>query len=184
MKRYWTGQQGLTLVELVAGLTIFLILLSAIVPLLSTSIQAWRTGRSQAEIQQTARLAMERLGHSVRYAKTVTVADHGGSLQVVDGDGSSLKFSVNPDTQTLCLASGNGTPQPFAGDGYNKAPGQVVVIANPGNQQRFTVQDVTMLDKNGQALCAIKQVRIVITVRDKMTGFQYTLQSLVVAQNS
>ncbi|QDR80326.1 PilW family protein [Sporomusa termitida] len=184
MKRYWTGRQGLTLAELVAGLTIFLILLAAIGPLLSTASQAWRTGRSQAELQQTARLALERLSHSIRYAQTVTVADNGGSLVLKDGDGSSLIFSVSPDTRALCMTMGDGTPQPLAGDGLSKRAGRVVVIANPGQQPRFTVEAVTLRANNGQALYMVKRVAIMITVQDRETGLQYTLRSAVMAQNS
>lgn len=184
MNRYWRGRQGLTLVELVAGLTIFLILLAALGPLLSTACQVWRTGRSQAELQQTARLAMERLSHSIRYAQTVAAADHGGSLILRDGDGSSLIFSVSPDTQALCMSMGGGAPQPLAGDGLSKRAGRVVVTANPGRQPRFTVQTVVLQAATGQALHTVKRVEIMLTVQDRETGLAYTLQSAVVAQNS
>ncbi len=184
MNRYWIGRQGLTLVELVAGLTIFLLLLAAVGPLLSTSVQVWRTGRSQADLQQTARLAVERLSHSIRYAKTVAVADNGGSLVLTDGNDSSLIFSVSPDTKALCMAMGGSAPQPLAGDGLNKRAGRVVVIANPGGQPRFTVQTVALQAATGQALSPVNRVEFMLTVQDRETGLQYTLQSAVVAQNS
>ena len=184
MNRYWTGRQGLTLVELVAGLTIFLLLLAAVGPLLSTSVQVWRTGRSQAELQQTARLAVERISHSIRYAQAVAAADNGGSLVLTDDNGSRLIFSVSPDTKALCMAMGGGAPLPLAGDGLNKRAGRVIVIANPGGQPRFTVQTVARQAVTGQALSPVKRVEFMLTVRDRETGLQYTLQSAVVAQNS
>lgn len=184
MKRYWVGHQGSTLVELIVSLTIFLLVLSAIVPLLSISIQACQTGRSRADIQQTSRLAIERLSNTIRYATSVTVQDNGNSLLVRDGNGSSNKFSVNADTRALCQTIGSGTALPFAGDGFGKTAGRVIIIPNPDNQDRFTAQDVPIQDKNGQLLYSIKQVKIVITVRDQVAGIEYTLKTTVVALNS
>ncbi|MDF2568495.1 MAG: hypothetical protein K0R55_99 [Sporomusa sp.] len=184
MKCYWADQQGLTLVELMAGLSVFIILMSAIFPLLSTSIKAWQIGRSRVDIQQTARLAVERVAHSVRYAKNVTVGDSGGSLILIDGDSSSVKYSVSPETKALCITLGNGTPQPLAGDGYNKIEGQVIIIPNPNGQQRFSVQDVYIQDKNGNTISIVKQVKMIITVRDKKTSIEYTLPASIVALNS
>lgn len=184
MRRCWADQQGLTLVEVLVGLSIFIILMSVIIPMLSTSIKAWQIGRSQVEIQQTARLAVERVTHSVRYAKSVTVADSGGSLILTDGDGSNVKYSVSPDTKALCITIGNGTPQPLAGDGYEKTEGQVTIVPNSNNQPRFSVQDVHIQDKDGIIISEVKQVKMVITVRDKKTSLEYTLQASIVALNS
>ncbi|MGL5512395.1 MAG: hypothetical protein ACRDBM_04025 [Sporomusa sp.] len=185
MKRCWTGhQQGSTLLELVISLPILLLLLSAIIPLLSVSIQAWQTGRSRADIQQTSRLAIERLSNSIRYAHNITVQDNGGSLLIKAGDGRNHKFSVSPVTHALCQTIGNGKPLPFAGDGFGTTAGRVIIIANPDNQARFTMQEVPVKDKNGQLVYRIKQVKIVITVRDRSTGIEYTLKTAVVSLNS
>lgn len=184
MKRYWASQQGLTLIELMSGLSIFILLLSAIVPVLTISVKAWQQGRSQAELQQTARLAVERVTHSVRYATSVSVADSGGSLVLKDGDGSSVKYSVSPETRALCITIGSGTPQPLAGDGYSKTEGRIIVVSNPNNQQRFSVREIAIQDKNGVTRGQVTQVKLIITIRDKQTGLEYTLQATIVAQNS
>jgi|GEM_PF-2483174 len=177
-------QQGSTLLELIIGLTILSLLLSAIIPLLSVSIQAWQTGRSRADIQQTSRLAIERLSNSIRYAHSITVQNNGGSLLIKAGDGTSQKFSVNPVTKALCQTIGSGRPLPFAGDGFGTTAGRVIIISNPDNQDRFTVKEVPVKDRNGQLLYRIKQVKIVITVRDRSTGIEYTLKTAVVPLNS
>lgn len=184
MRRYLVQQQGLTLVEIVTGLSIIMLLMSAIFPVLTTSLASYQIGRSRAELQQTARLAVERIAHSVRYAQAVSVADSGGSLIVRDGDGSNIKYSVSSDTKALCIAINGSSPLPYAGNGYSKQEGQFIVVVNPDNQPRFSVQDITIKDINGQLLSQIRQVKIIITLRDKRTGFEYTLQASVTALNT
>ncbi|SMD06549.1 PilW family protein [Sporomusa malonica] len=184
MRRCLVNQQGITLVEIVTGLSIIMIMMSAIVPMLATSLKAYQVGRARADIQQTARLAVERIAHSVRYAKNVSVVNNGGSLILKDGDGSNVTYNVSSDTKALCIAINGGSPQPFAGDGFSKAEGQIIIVPNPNNQPLFNVQDVFIRDGNGQTLCEVKQVKIIITVQDKNTGYKYTLQTSVIASNT
>ncbi|MCP6658151.1 hypothetical protein NL521_29905, partial [Klebsiella pneumoniae] len=69
--------------------------------MLPTAVKAWQLGRSQAEIQQTARLVIERITQHVRYASKVSLADAGDTLVIKDGNGWDIKFTISPKTKAL-----------------------------------------------------------------------------------
>lgn len=65
-------QEGFTLIELVIGLALTVILLTALFTLLSTSLKAWSIGSSKTEVQHTARYCIDVLTRDLQFATQIT----------------------------------------------------------------------------------------------------------------
>lgn len=183
MQRYVFEQKGMLLVEVITGMTIIVTLIAGIALMMPTAVKAWHLGRSQAEIQQTARLAIEQITQHVRYARNVSLTDAGETLVIKDGDGWNIAFSISPTTKALCISVNGAAGDPLAGNGTGNAEGTIIIVENPGNRKRFEVQDVPILAKDGELLY-IKLVTVMITLRDKQTGSIYTMQTAIIASNT
>jgi len=111
--------QGFTLVELLVGLVITVVLLSGVLGILGVSVRAWGAGRSQVEVQQTARYAIDLMSRELRYADSrgYSLPD---SRTIVFYDlrtGNQLKYNVSTTDFILYrenLTTGGG-PQPITG---------------------------------------------------------------------
>ncbi|WP_425060709.1 hypothetical protein SCACP_14520 [Sporomusa carbonis] len=159
-------QRGFTLVELMVGMTLTVLLMTAVFGLLFTSLRSWQNGKSHAEIQQAARIATDTIARNVRYAYTVSSSDGKTLRLTTDPAGANtVVFGVDPTTKALCITQGNGTPQPLAGNGMNGQEGTIIIIDN-----RFSVQG--------------KLVSIIITAQDKTTGATFTCQTSMAALNN
>ena len=183
MQRYMFEQRGILLVEVIVGMSIIVILLSGIALMIPPAVKAWQLGRSQAEIQQTARLAIERMSQHVRYASSVSLSDAGEILVIKDGDGWNIKFSISPITKALCISVNGAAADPLAGNGTGGLEGTIIVGENPDNKKQFDVQDIPMRDKDGN-LIYVKLVTSMITIKDKQTGAAYTMQAAIIASNT
>lgn len=76
MKKYFSNEAGITLVELIIGMALTVLLMTGIFSLLSTSLQAWQLGSRKIEVQQTARFALDSVTRELRYATNVTIDDN------------------------------------------------------------------------------------------------------------
>src|SRR5688572_26636905 len=68
MPKAWHDQRGATLVELMAGLTVAMVLVAAGFTALSSSNKATVVNDLTAQAQQNARLAMELISHDLKVA--------------------------------------------------------------------------------------------------------------------
>jgi type II secretory pathway pseudopilin PulG len=66
MKKYLAGNAGFTLVELAIGMTLTIILMSAVFGLLSVSLTSSRIGIAKVEAQETARVAVDAMVREIR----------------------------------------------------------------------------------------------------------------------
>ncbi|VBB06874.1 Hypothetical protein LUCI_2111 [Lucifera butyrica] len=167
MKRVVQTQSGIMLVELLVGLLIGTLLLSAAVSILSTSVTVWQTGISRADLQETARIAVDTIIRDLRYATSVTLNSATGTITIIRPDGDTVIYGVNSKTQTLCQTINNGSSLPFAGNGVNNQPGNIRIVPNSGDTAMFTSP-------------ADKQLRVLVTVQDGSTGITVALESSIV----
>lgn len=82
MRKYLSGNAGFTLIELVIGMTIAVMLMSAVFGILSVSLTSSRTGKAKVEAQETARTALDAMVREIRIDAldiTVPAADAVGS---------------------------------------------------------------------------------------------------------
>lgn len=110
------NQKGFTLIEVVIGLAISVMLLSAMAGLLTSSLAQWYDSQSRMLVTQTARFATDSMVRELRYAKTVTIENDGSLLYTVLPDGKQYRLSLSP-THVLYRkdVSDSGYPQPVAG---------------------------------------------------------------------
>ena len=94
MKRYLAGNTGFTLIELLVGMTIAIILMSAVFGLLSVSLTSSRTGGDKIEAQEVARAAMDAMVREIR----IDALDITSPLSDVQADSLTIRVAdkVNP----------------------------------------------------------------------------------------
>jgi prepilin-type N-terminal cleavage/methylation domain-containing protein len=88
------GARGFTLMELVMVMVLFGIVAAVAAPVMSSSFQAYFTGRDIAEADWQARVAIERMTRELRAMRApsdlvITAADN---ISFVDADGTPIRF--------------------------------------------------------------------------------------------
>ena len=69
------NQQGFTLAELIIGMSLTVLLLTGVGTMLSVNVQSWLTGSSRAEVQQTARYALNMMVRDLQLSEKLPDAD-------------------------------------------------------------------------------------------------------------
>ncbi len=102
MRKYFVGQHGITLIELVIGMALILCLLSGIVGLFSGSLKVWVFGKQQSHINQTARIAIDYIVKEIRYAQQIDLKNI-SSLVVTKANGEikTLQLGEGLHSKTL-----------------------------------------------------------------------------------
>ena len=93
MKKYLISKQGFTLLELLIGITLSIILLSGMLRFFSTSINLWNIEKNRTSMQQTARLAVDRIMKDIRYAQGIQL-NHPSSLKITKMNGETNTFQL------------------------------------------------------------------------------------------
>jgi prepilin-type N-terminal cleavage/methylation domain-containing protein len=93
------GQDGFTLAELLVAFAIVGLTLAAIAGIQQAALQAYVTGDKKAEVQQNARMALERIAHEIREATAVT-AGAASSITLVRPGGAVVTYALNAGTLT------------------------------------------------------------------------------------
>lgn len=169
MGNHTKHQHGFTLTELVIGIALSVVLLSAMVPLLTTNIGAWIAGSSRSEVQQTARYAVDSMVRELRYSRNFQIETtflNGQSITFVNLDTNNLNryylSNVNHLIYRQAITTG-GYPQPLTGLNIRNSTN---VVINPENQPLFEVPDQNT-------------VLINLTATDTVTGQSVTIRTAV-----
>lgn len=177
MRKQVSNQKGISLTEIIVGMSLVSILMAAALTMLGSSVKVFQSGKSMTEVQQAARLAVDAIVREVRYASNVRLDNDRLFLnEAPEAIDKQVIFGYNSATKTLVVKRGSGPPLPFAGDGVNDQEGTIIITENPGGAALFAVQPS---DSNTKQV-----VKITVTVKDKISGITATAQSSVVAMNS
>ena len=76
-----TREHGLTLVELLVAATLMLVALAAALSLLAATRSTWTVGQAQAELQETARAALDLVAADLRLAGHLGLAPPGTPVE-------------------------------------------------------------------------------------------------------
>lgn len=69
----WGSQRGFTLTELLVGLAVLGLALASVIAFHERGLWAYLTGSNRVEVQQNARIALERMAREVRAAQEVAI---------------------------------------------------------------------------------------------------------------
>lgn len=168
MRRYFSDQQGFTLVELMIGLTLTVILLTGIVGLLDSSLRSWRFGSGRTEMQQTARYAVDTMVREFKYGTNFQVLDAYTISYKEASTGNVYKYYL--DTTSHILYRQAVTP---AGTSYQVTGSNVQnstnILINQQNQILFESPDSNT-------------VKITLTAIDSITNQNISIQTAVYSQ--
>jgi prepilin-type N-terminal cleavage/methylation domain-containing protein len=155
-QKYFTTQHGLTLIELIIGMSLMLTLLTGIIDLFSGSIKVWISGKNQTYIQQTARIAMDTIVREVRYAHQITFKST-SSLVVTkeNGQRNTLQLGGGLNSRTLYIIIDKTKVIPAGG-----------ISSNPITENVVTDLQFTPYPQNEN----FKAVLITLEVTDESTG--------------
>ncbi|MDR1701207.1 MAG: type II secretion system GspH family protein [Sporomusaceae bacterium] len=169
-------QSGFTLIELLISVSIAALVLAGALNLTQSALKAWVINRAKAEVEQVLRIGLDTLTRDARYATSAKTMVLNGVLilTLTDPLGDILDFKHEPDTEALSRqitnSDGNNAGyQAIAGDGTNKKPGSVVIIANPDQAPLFAV--------NG------KLVSVTLTALHRKTGVRATMHTKIFCLN-
>ena len=172
MNSRFRRQAGFTLIELMIVLTITVVLLSAMVPLLSTSLQAWRNGSSRSELQQTARFAVDSMVRDLRYGSDYEkVSDW--EITFTNSAKSPAAYRLNTSTHILYEVT-NGSSQPLTGMNVKNST-NVEVYGDYGVSQALFHIPAAESGKEE----ADRPVEIYLRAIDTVTGQSVTIHTTV-----
>ena len=99
--RCWRDERGFTLTELLTVLAVLTLVLAAVVTIQQGALQAYVTGSNKTEVQQNARVALERMAREIRQTQTGLTAATATSLTLVDPNtGLAVIYALNGNTLT------------------------------------------------------------------------------------
>lgn len=100
------NQQGLTLVELVVGMTISTIILAAIVGVLSTSVRSHQYNFQEESNIQDARAVLNEVSDQLRYATSISSPPPGGSA-------NTITYRLHDDANDRRITQGTDADQGY-----------------------------------------------------------------------
>jgi type II secretory pathway pseudopilin PulG len=178
------GKCGFTLVEVLVASGIFILTLGIIYAMHIAGLEIWETGRTQAELQAKARVALDYMVSELRNA-TRTSAQ-------VPSPNLSIPPAPNNNQITFYLLTGTGSQKTWDTSNpiqYRYLPDQGLIRRSDNSGQRILAQGVAgiqFFDINIDPLLSIDEVRIVLSLAKttlRRRDISITLSSLAALRN-
>ena len=170
MKKYFATERGVTLIELMIGMTLTIILLAGMLSMLGTSLTIWKTEKSRTSMQQTARIAVDKVVRDMRYAKELSL-NHTHSLSVtkLSGEINTFQLGGGLHESTLYMITDKTRVIPSGG-----------ISTNPITENVVTSLQFTPYPD----MSNIQAIVITLEVTDPSTGEQQTIHTAGYPWNS
>ena len=127
MRKYLVAEDGVTLLELMIGMTITVILLSGMLSLLGASVTIWTMEKSRTSMQQTARMAVDKVVREIRYGKELHLNNPQSlSITKLSGEIITLHLGGGLHEHTLYMITDKTRAIPAGGIGTNPITENVV----------------------------------------------------------
>ncbi|MDO9536293.1 MAG: prepilin-type N-terminal cleavage/methylation domain-containing protein [Bacillota bacterium] len=130
IKWIWGHSRGVTLLEVMLAVTVFSLIMAALLTFYSGGLQSWARGSATIDIQQNARIAMFEIINELRYAAAVEGLEDNnilplyhpgvaqqqgaGSLSFTSADGQKCKLIYNETKRVITLKIGSGSGNEIA----------------------------------------------------------------------
>jgi Tfp pilus assembly protein PilV len=143
---FWRDERGITLAEVLVACAALGLVGAAVVMLHASAVQTYVIGSNKTEVQQNARVVLERMGREIRQSSGALTAATATSLTFVDQTtdvttyaltGATLTRTANGVTQTVI---GNIKSLTFAyWDGNNPPNALSAPVGTPANIRRVDI---------------------------------------------
>jgi len=165
--RFWRDQRGFTLAQLLTAFAILGLVLAGVTTIQQSVIQAYLVGSNKTEVQQSARVAVERMAREIRQTSGALTSANTTSLTFVDQDTGTTTYSLDG---TILTRTAGGASQPMVAGiqalafGYRDVNGIAlgVPVGTPANVFRI---DITITTRSEDTVVAngISDTRAEIT---------------------
>jgi len=168
MRKFLRIQRGLTLIEVLIGITLMLMLFSCMINLFSSSLHVWKMDKNHTNIQQNARIGMETMLREIRYACTIHF-NSTSSLTITKQNGEINTFQLGGGSHSKTLyVIIDKTKVDYGG-----------VSLNPITENVVTSLQFTPYPEETHA----KAVTILLEVTDQNTGKTQKIQTAIFPWN-
>lgn len=170
------NQRGFTLLEMLVSSAVFVIVLFAVYLMLMTSQITYARGENKVEIQQNARVAMQRMAREIRMSgydpsnasTTAIQAANANSITfIADLDGDDISDQVTYRLQGNQVIRESAS---WVGGAWTPNPPVSSELADGVTALSFSYFDST--DTATATLASIRRITLGITVQDTAAGFQ------------
>jgi len=168
----WRDERGFTLAELLAAFAVLALVLAGVVLIQQSALQTYVTGSNKTEVQQNARVVLERMGREIRQSSSALTAATATSLTFVDQTTGATTYALAGNTLTR---TANGVAQVVIGGvqaltfAYRDANGNVLgaPVGTPANVRRV---DITVQTSSEDTIVAggISDTRAELTTSVKL----------------
>lgn len=164
---WYRDERGFTLTQLLAAFAMLGLVLACVTTIQQSVLQAYLVGSNKTEVQQSARVAVERMARELRQTSGALTSANATSLTFVDQDTGTTSYSL--DGTTLTRTAGGAGQSMVAGVqaltfAYRDANGNVlgVPVGVPANISRV---DITVTTRSEDTVVAggISDTRAEIT---------------------
>jgi len=163
MRKYFTAEHGFTLIELMIGMTLTTILLSGLLSFLSTHLTIWKVEKHRTSMQQTARIAVDKVMRELRYAQDISLNNtHSLKITKISGEINTFQLGGGLNENTVYVIIDKTRTIPAGGISTNPITENVVtnLLFTPYPQSA-----------NSQAIL------ITLEVTDSSTGQKQTIHT-------
>lgn len=134
-----SNNQGLTLIELMVSLAIFLVVLIVVTSIFLTAIKNQRKAFVTQNLQDNARYIIEVISKEVRMSEIQSVAGPDKNLFIKNQEGIDIQYQFHPATKTIRRNDGGPSGPQEINSSRVRVDGEFYVIKGPTQKPRVTI---------------------------------------------